>query len=139
MNPFGSDVFAALALVVSLVAFWNSYLARRHAQINDLDKQRRASLMKVRELHHFCHRVEKSAPAVVKGSLLHWLSQVRPDFEASHKHVVKMRQDLERGFEEVTMEEANRYMREFEGMTASLSSTRTELIRRLNLLLDDAL
>lgn len=109
MSLSPSDVFAALALVVSLVAFWNAYLARRHTHVNDLDKQRRASLMKVRELeiqwqgvlnelYHFSFRVEKSASEVVKDSQFQWLAQVLPAFEASQKHVATMRQDLERGW-----------------------------------------
>ncbi len=150
MELSASNVLSALALVVSLVAFWNAYLARRQSNAKELDEVRRASLMKVRELeiewqgvlnelYHFAGRVEKTAPELVKKRLLEWHSQIRPTFEASHQRVVKMTGDLEIGFDAVTIEEARRYLREFDGMRASLTATRTELTRRLGQLLDSAL
>lgn len=148
MNLSASNVLSALALAVSLAALWNAYLARRQNHLDALDELRRASLMKVRELeigwqsvlndlYHFARRVEKgTASQNRKDSVLEWVAQVRATFESSHQHVVKMRKDLESGFETVTIEEARRYLREFEGMTASINATRTEMSRRLELLKD---
>jgi hypothetical protein len=147
MDIPASLVISIISLAVSAAALWNAYVARRHSGDSSLYELRRTTLSRARDLetewqsilndlYHCARNVEKDVEAQGrKDVILSWVAEIRPAFEASHKNVEGMRKALEEEFETISIDDARRYLREFEGNASSLRATRHELGRKLELLI----